>query len=156
MEMARWVRTISKYQTANLLTPLPVTSNWSDLVPLDANGDILASGEMRPYHLYTGRQFVHKDERWTMKESQDLFNKYSEMLNPVDNMYARLFRISDRYRSRLKPDLDGDQNKLPFKHRDLSILNKELDESIKNKNKSNTGAPINGLADNDLFKVVSK
>ena len=156
MEMARWVRTISKYQTANLLTPLPATSNWSDLIPLDANGDILASCEMRPYHLYTGRQFVHKDERWTMKESQDLFNKYSEMLNPVDNMYARLFRISDRYRSRLKPDLDGDQNKLPFKHRDLSTLNKELDKLIKDKNKSNTGAPTNGIADNDLFKVVSK
>ena len=35
MRMADWVTGISKYQTANLLTPLPATSNWSGLVPLD-------------------------------------------------------------------------------------------------------------------------
>ena len=50
MRMADWVTGVSKYQTANLLTPLPATSNWTDLVPLDAQGNVLAPGAMRPYH----------------------------------------------------------------------------------------------------------
>ena len=58
MDMANWVTQVSKYQTANLLTPLPATSNWTDLPPLDADGNLLAPGALRPYHLYTGRQFV--------------------------------------------------------------------------------------------------
>ena len=74
MDLADWVTTVSKYQTVNFLTPLPATSNWDSLVPLDENGDILAEGAMRPYHLYTGRQFVHQDPRWTMQESRDLFD----------------------------------------------------------------------------------
>ena len=69
MRMADWITKISKYQTANFLTPLPATSNWTDLVPLDADGGILPEGKIRPYHLYTGRQFVHQDERWGMEES---------------------------------------------------------------------------------------
>lgn len=100
MEMADWVTEISKYQTANFLTPLPATSNWRDLIPLDANGNVLPRGQLRPYHLYTGRQLVHKDERWTMEESRRLFNTYQSKLNPVDNLYARLFRIMESYRSK--------------------------------------------------------
>jgi radical SAM superfamily enzyme YgiQ (UPF0313 family) len=98
MEMAARITTVSKYQTANWLTPLPATSNWDDLVPLNANGEVLKKDEMRPYHLYTGRQFVHHDERWSMKESRKLFDLYQSKLNPVDTLYSRLFRISERYR----------------------------------------------------------
>ena len=73
MTLADWVTQHSRYQTANLLTPLPATSNW-DLKPLNADGDLLQEGEMRPYELYTGRQLVYEDERWTMAESRDLFD----------------------------------------------------------------------------------
>jgi phage-related protein len=71
------------------------------LVPLDENGDLLAEGAMRPYHLYTGRQFVHQDKRWTMQESRDLFDRYSAKLNPVDDVYRRVFRILRTYKLRL-------------------------------------------------------
>ncbi|MBD48469.1 MAG: hypothetical protein CL891_05195 [Dehalococcoidia bacterium] len=98
MEMAARITSVSKYQTANWLTPLPATSNWDDLVPLNGNGEILKKDEMRPYHLYTGRQFVHHDERWSMEESRNLFDLYQSKLNPVDTLYSRLFRIAERYR----------------------------------------------------------
>ena len=101
MAMADWVTEISRYQTANLLTPLPATSNWKDLKPLDAEGGLLEEGEMRPYHLYTGRQFVHYDERWTLQESQELYDKYTARLKPVDDLYGRIFRILKSYRLRL-------------------------------------------------------
>jgi radical SAM superfamily enzyme YgiQ (UPF0313 family) len=101
MAMADWVTQLSKYQTVNLLTPLPATSNWDDLTPLNENGGLLQPGEMRPYHLYTGRQFVHQDDRWTMQESRDLFDRYSARLTPVDDLYRRIFRILRTYRLRL-------------------------------------------------------
>ena len=102
MSMADWATGISKYQTANLLTPLPATSNWTDLVPLDAEGRPLPTDEkgnvpaeygMRPYHLYNGRQFVHQDHRWSMEESGLLFDRYHAKLNPVDKLYERIFRL---------------------------------------------------------------
>ena len=93
MAMAHWVKTVSKYQTANMLTPLPATSNWKDLKPLDADGNLLPDGAIRPYHLYTGRQFVHWDERWSMEESRQLFDKFHSQLNPVDKLYERIFRL---------------------------------------------------------------
>ncbi len=99
MTLADWVTQHSRYQTANLLTPLPATSNW-DLKPLNANGDPLQEGEMRPYELYTGRQLVHEDERWTMAESRDLFDRYSAKLTSIDTLYGRLFRIMGNYRLR--------------------------------------------------------
>ena len=101
MQMADWVTQISKYQTANLLTPLPATVNWESLAPLNAEGGLLQEGEMRPYHLYTGRQLVHFDERWTMEESRDLFDRYTAKLKPVDELYGRIFRILRSYRLRL-------------------------------------------------------
>ena len=101
MDLADWVTTVSKYQTVNFLTPLPATSNWESLAPLDENGELLAEGTMRPYHLYTGRQFVHQDKRWTMQESRDLFDRYSAKLNPVDDVYRRVFRILRTYKLRL-------------------------------------------------------
>ena len=101
MDLADWVTTVSKYQTVNFLTPLPATSNWDSLVPLDEKGELLAEGAMRPYHLYTGRQFVHQDKRWTMQESRDLFDRYSAKLNPVDDVYRRVFRILRTYKLRL-------------------------------------------------------
>ena len=110
MDLADWVVTVSKYQTVNFLTPLPATSNWDSLVPLDENGDLLAEGAMRPYHLYTGRQLVHQDPRWTMQESRDLFDRYSAKLNPVDDVYRRIFRILRTYKLRLAAssrDLSG-------------------------------------------------
>ena len=100
MNLADWVTQYSKYQTANLLTPLPATSNWKDLQPLNEHGDLLREGEMRPYHLYTGRQLVHYDERWNMQESQDLFDRYSAKLTSIDTLYGRLFRILRSYRLR--------------------------------------------------------
>ncbi len=99
MTLADWVKQYSRYQTANLLTPLPATSNW-DLKPLNANGDLLQEGEMRPYELYTGRQLVHEDERWTMAQSRDLFDRYSAKLTLIDALYGRIFRILGNYRMR--------------------------------------------------------
>ena len=99
MTLADWVKQYSRYQTANLLTPLPATSNW-DLKPLNANGDLLQEGEMRPYELYTGRQLVHEDERWTMAQSRDLFDRYSAKLTSIDALYGRIFRILGNYRMR--------------------------------------------------------
>ena len=99
MTLADWVTQHSRYQTANLLTPLPATSNW-DLKPLNAQGEPLQEGEMRPYELYTGRQFVHEDERWNMAESRELFDKYSSKLTSIDALYGRIFRILGNYRLR--------------------------------------------------------
>ena len=130
MEMADWVTQISKYQTANLLTPLPATSNWTDLAPLDADGSILPKGSLRPYHLYTGRQFVHHDERWTMEESRRLFNRYYARLNPVDNLYARLFRLIERYRMKLASTSKELSENLSYRRRELTATSKELTESI--------------------------
>ena len=101
MELADWVTTVSRYQTANFLTPLPATSNWTDLKPLNEHGDLLEEGEMRPYHLYTGRQFVHHDERWSMQESREIFDKYTSRLQEVDDVYRRVFRILRTYKLRL-------------------------------------------------------
>ena len=99
MTLADWVTQHSRYQTANLLTPLPATSNWS-LKPLNAQGEPLQEGEMRPYELYTGRQFVHEDERWNMAESRELFDRYSAKLTSIDALYGRIFRILGNYRLR--------------------------------------------------------
>jgi radical SAM superfamily enzyme YgiQ (UPF0313 family) len=101
MNLADWVTQYSRYQTANLLTPLPATSNWESLKPLNEHGELLPEGEMRPYHLYTGRQFVHYDERWSMQESRELFDQFSAKLTSVDNLYGRVFRILRSYRLRL-------------------------------------------------------
>ena len=101
MEMAEWARGLSKYQTANLLTPLPATINWDTLTPLDEDGSLLPAGKMRPYHLYTGRQFVHLDSRWSMQESQELFEAYTSKLRPVDAMYERIFKMFKIHTHRL-------------------------------------------------------
>jgi radical SAM superfamily enzyme YgiQ (UPF0313 family) len=101
MNLADWVTQYSRYQTANLLTPLPATSNWTDLQPLNENGDLLQEGEVRPYHLYTGRQFVHYDKRWTMQESRVLFDNYVAKLTSIDDLYGRIFRILRSYRLRV-------------------------------------------------------
>ncbi len=101
MNLAEWVTQYSKYQTANLLTPLPATSNWEDLKPLAENGELLQYGEVRPYHLYTGRQLVYYDERWSMQESRELFDRYSAKLTSIDNLYGRVFRMLHSYRLRL-------------------------------------------------------
>ncbi len=130
MEMADWVTGISKYQTANLLTPLPATINWTDLVPLDANGDVLAEGEMRPYHLYTGRQFVHQDHRWGLEESRRIFNRFHSKLNPVDKLYSRLFRLIERYRIRLAGKSEVLSEKLSYRRKELAATSRELTGSI--------------------------
>jgi radical SAM superfamily enzyme YgiQ (UPF0313 family) len=101
MALADWVTTMSRYQTANFLTPLPATSNWVNLKPLNEYGEPLEEGQMRPYHLYTGRQFVHHDERWSMQESRDIFDRYTSRLQEVDDVYRRVFRILRTYKLRL-------------------------------------------------------
>ena len=146
MGMADWVTKITKYQTANLLTPLPATSNWTEMVPLDAQGDVLPADEkgnvppeygMRPYHLYTGRQFVHQDERWSMDESQKLFDRFHARLNPVDRLYGRISRLLQM--SRLRPAGTGKElsgtvsariNEFSEVLRTLSDSSKELPEAI--------------------------
>jgi hypothetical protein len=107
MEMADWVRGVSDYQTANLLTPLPATINfpdpakgWPGLIPLDEDGSILPEGKMRPYHLYTGRQFVHYDERWDMEASREIYRKYTAKLRPIDTLYSRIYRMIQSRASR--------------------------------------------------------
>src|SRR3989338_8144617 len=101
MAMADWVTGLSRYQTVNLLTPLPATSNWHALKPLNERGELLQPGEMRPYHLSTGREFVHEDPRWSMQESRELFLRYSAKLHSIDDLYGRIFRIMRSYRLRL-------------------------------------------------------
>ena len=137
MQMAEWVTTVSKYQTANMLTPLPATSNWTDLEPLDADGALLPEGKIRPYHLYTGRQFVHRDDRWTMEESRQLFDRYHDRLNPVDTLYERIFRLLQSPRFRLSAagrELSGTVsariNEFSEVLRTLSDSSKELPDAI--------------------------
>ena len=137
MQMADWVTTVSKYQTANWLTPLPATSNWESLIALDEHGDVLRPGTIRPYHLYTGRQLVHQDERWGMAESRELFDRYYSNLNPVDNLYQRLFRLLEINRTRptsagreLHGAISAGINEFSEALRTLSDSSKELPEAI--------------------------
>ena len=137
MDMADWVTTVSKYQTANFLTPLPATSNWTDLVPLDSDGSILAPGALRPYVLYTGRQFVHQDERWSMEESRQIFDRYHAKLNPVDKLYERMTRLLQSPRGRismagreLSGNISARINEFTEALGTLSDTSKELPEAI--------------------------
>jgi radical SAM superfamily enzyme YgiQ (UPF0313 family) len=107
MQLAEWVRGVSDYQTANLLTPLPATINWPDapgggLTLLDRDGSILEPGKMPPYDLFTGRQFVHYDKRWTMQESRDLYQRYTDRLRPIDRLYEVIFKRMEA-RARREP-----------------------------------------------------
>lgn len=154
MEMADWVTGISKYQTANLLTPLPATSNWTDLVPLDANGDILPEGEMRPYHLYTGRQLVFQDERWGLEESRRLFNRFQAKLNPVDHLYARLFRLIERYRIRLAAKSEGLSETLSYRRKELATTGRELTESISTR-VNELGEALKGRIDSSKKRLLT-
>ena len=154
MEMADWVTQISRYQTANLLTPLPATSNWTDLVPLNANGDVLGEGEMRPYHLYTGRQFVHQDERWSMEESRRIFNKFHSRLNPVDNLYARLFRLVERYRMRLTAKGEELSGMITYRRKELAATSKELKGSISTR-VSEIGDAIKDRLDSSKNRILT-
>lgn len=112
MELAAWVsqKHISRYQTANLLTPLPATINWPTLADgsinlqgglrllnrdgglLNGTGIPMPGGELPPYEFYTGRQFVHRDARWNMQESRQLYQRYTDRLRPVDKLYEAIFR----------------------------------------------------------------
>lgn len=97
MQLAEWVRGVSSYQTANWLTPLPATINWpgengAGLTLLDRDGSILPAGKLPPYDLFTGRQFVHKDRRWTMEQSRDIYNRYTDKLRPIDRLYEAIFK----------------------------------------------------------------
>ena len=107
MEMADWAKTVSRFQTANWLTPLPATVNWN-LVPLDEDGSLLPEGKIRPYHLYTGRDVVFQDKRWGMQEAQEVYAKYTSKLRPVDKMYERMFRM---FRNRAYDEFMEDRRK---------------------------------------------
>ncbi len=110
-DLATWVtqKHISRFQTANLLTPLPATINWPTMANGDENlqglkllnrdGSLLngtgiprKGGDLPPYDLYTGRQFVHLDRRWTLQESQAVYERYTSRLRPIDKLYERIFR----------------------------------------------------------------
>lgn len=121
MKLAEWAREVSKFQTANLLTPLPATINWPQpngggLKLLNREGELLNGdgsynpyGELPPYELYTGRQFVHMDEatikgqprNWTLHKSQEVMQRYMSRLRPVDALYERIFRLMKRRAERL-------------------------------------------------------
>lgn len=121
MRLAEWVRTVSKFQTANLLTPLPATVNWPQpngggMKLLNREGGLLNGdgsynprGELPPYELFTGRQFVHHDEAviggeprgWTLQRSQEVMQRYLARLRPVDTLYERIFRLMKRRAERL-------------------------------------------------------
>ena len=47
---------------------------------------------MRPYHMYNGKRLVHYDKRWNMKESEELYKRYTARLRPVDRLYERIFQ----------------------------------------------------------------
>ena len=96
MNMAEWAKDVSRYQTANLLTPLPATVNWDLLRPLDEDGSLLPPGKIRPYEKYNGKRLVHFDERWTMQESEELYKRYTDKLRPVDRLYERIFQTIRR------------------------------------------------------------
>lgn len=101
MQLAEWVTGVSHYQTANLLTPLPATINWPDghgggLALLDRDGTLLPEGKLPPYDLFTGRQFVHYDKRWTMQESREIYKRYTDRLKPIDRLYEAIFRRMER------------------------------------------------------------
>jgi len=105
MELAQWVTGISHYQTANLLTPLPATINWPNehgtgLTLLDRDGSILSEGKMPPYELFTGRQFVHYDKRWTMQESRELYQRFIDRLKPIDRLYELIFKRMEQQKQR--------------------------------------------------------
>jgi hypothetical protein len=68
---------------------------------LNERGELLQEGEMRPYHLYTGRQMVHYDQRWSLQESRTLFEQYSAQLNSIDKLYERAFRMYRAFRPRI-------------------------------------------------------
>jgi radical SAM superfamily enzyme YgiQ (UPF0313 family) len=95
MQLAEWVRTVSTYQTANLLTPLPATENWpggrAAKILLDRDGSVLPEGKLPPYDLFTGRQFVHYDERWSLQESRELYQRFTARLKPIDRLYEVIF-----------------------------------------------------------------
>ena len=129
MSLADWVTQVSNYQTANLLTPLPATSNWTDLQPLNEKGELLKEGELRPYHLYTGRRFVHYDERWSMQESEELFERYSAKLRSIDNLYGRIFRMLRTYRMRLAATGRELSDSIGARIGELSELVRESSES---------------------------
>jgi radical SAM superfamily enzyme YgiQ (UPF0313 family) len=117
LKLADWVRGVSKFQTANLLTPLPATINWPNaaagtgLKLLNREGELLNGdgsynpyGELPPYELYTGRQFVHQDEdivkgtarNWTLERSREVYKMYTDRLRPVDKLYERIFQMMKR------------------------------------------------------------
>lgn len=121
MRLAEWVRGVSRFQTANLLTPLPATVNWpgpngGGLKLLNGDGELLngdgsykPTGELPPYELFTGRQFVHHDDvtikgqprGWTLAKSQEVMQNYLARLRPVDALYERIFRLMKRRADRV-------------------------------------------------------
>jgi radical SAM superfamily enzyme YgiQ (UPF0313 family) len=131
MQLAEWAREVSKFQTANLLTPLPATINWPQpngggLKLINAEGELLngdgsyhPTGELPPYELFTGRQFVHQDDamikgeprNWTLKKSQEVMQTYLSHLRPVDSLYERIFRLMKRRAERLARE----------EHRELAV-----------------------------------
>jgi radical SAM superfamily enzyme YgiQ (UPF0313 family) len=125
LKLAEWVRGVSRFQTANLLTPLPATINWPNkatgtgLKLLNRAGDLLNGdgsydpyGELPPYELFTGRQFVHKDEdvvkgkprNWTLERSREVYKMYTDKLRPVDKLYERIFQMMKRRAEKIEQE----------------------------------------------------
>ncbi len=125
LKLAEWVRGVSKFQTANLLTPLPATINWPNpatgtgLKLLNREGELLNGdgsynpyGELPPYELYTGRQFVHQDQdvvkgkprNWTLERSRDVYKMYTDRLRPVDKLYERIFQMMKRRAEKIEQE----------------------------------------------------
>ena len=100
MTLADWVTQHSRYQTANLLTPLPATSNW-DLKPLNAQGDPLQEGEdaaLRALHRPPVRPTKTTAGAWPRAASCS--TSTVSKLTSIDALYGRIFRILGNYRLR--------------------------------------------------------
>ncbi|HEY8837741.1 MAG TPA: hypothetical protein VIO16_08700 [Dehalococcoidia bacterium] len=55
---------------------------------------------MPPYELFTGRQFVHYDKRWTMQESRELYQRFIDRLKPIDRLYELIFKRMEQQKQR--------------------------------------------------------
>ncbi|HEX2171977.1 MAG TPA: hypothetical protein VHL09_05980, partial [Dehalococcoidia bacterium] len=73
----------------------PIDAEGNPMV-VDEDGNTLPGHPLRPYILYTGRQFVHVDDvpgrNWTLDRSREVYNKYTAKLRPIDKLYQRIFQ----------------------------------------------------------------
>ena len=65
-----------------------------------------------------------------MEESRRLFERFHSQLNPVDNLYGRLFNLIERYRKKLTDTGKGLSENISNRSRELTTSSRELTDSI--------------------------